>query len=129
MAVVWVNDVLIGIDSTQTGTGTLNLNFSITGWRSPANRGVANNDTVYYKIYEVDAYGNPSGSFETGRGTYLTGPPRIQRDTVLGNSLDTTAKISFAAVDKWMSLGFPAEAMRLPNRQVINGNAAGGGAA
>ena len=66
---------LVQETTTTTGTGTVTLEGPITGSLDFDSQ-CANNDTVPYTI-ENDT------QKEVGIGTFLTGPDRIQRDTVL----------------------------------------------
>jgi hypothetical protein len=85
--------------STTTGVGTITLAGAVTGFRSFADIGNAN--TTYYVI--------AGGSqFEVGIGTYTASGTTLSRDTVLSNSLGTTAKIDFSAGSKDVFVDYPA---------------------
>lgn len=87
--------------STTSGTGTLTLAGAATGFRSFAD--IGNGNTTYYSIVDVTA-----GTWEVGIGTYTTSGTTLSRDTVLSNSLGTTAKINFAANVKDVFVTYPA---------------------
>jgi len=85
--------------TTTTGTGTVTLAGASTGFRSFADIGNAN--TTYYTI--------AGGSeWEVGLGTYTASGTTLSRDTVLSNSLGTTAKISFSAGSKDVFCTYPS---------------------
>src|SRR5688572_21246403 len=75
------------------GTGAVQLNGVPT---SPAGRvafsAIGNGNTCAYLIDDG------AGNWETGIGTYTSGSPNtLSRDTVISNSLGTTALIAFSA--------------------------------
>ena len=77
--------------STTQGTGTLNLAGASTGFVTFV-AGIGNSNTTYYAIHEQG-----SNLFEVGLGTVTDATPdTLARDTVLNNSVGTTAKISFS---------------------------------
>lgn len=85
--------------TTTTGTGTITLAGASTGFRSFADIGNAN--TTYYCI-------SNNNEFEVGVGTYTASGTTLSRDTVLSNSLGTTAKINFSAGSKDVFCTYPA---------------------
>jgi len=85
--------------TTTTGTGTVTLSGASTGFRSFADIGNAN--TTYYTI----AGGT---QWEVGLGTYTASGTTLSRDTVLSNSLGTTAKIDFSAGSKDVFCTYPS---------------------
>lgn len=87
--------------SATSGTGTLTLAGAAAGFRSFAD--IGNGNTTYYSIVDVTA-----GTWEVGIGTYTTSGTTLSRDTVLSNSLGTTAKINFAANVKDVFVTYPA---------------------
>ena len=87
--------------STTSGTGTITLAGAASGFRSFAD--VGNGNTTYYAIVDVTA-----ATYEVGIGTYTLSGTTLSRDTVLSNSLGTTAKISFAANVKEVFVTYPA---------------------
>jgi len=74
--------------TTTTGNGTITLAGAVTGYRSFADIGNGNN--TYYTIA-----GQTGNEWEVGVGTYTSSGTTLSRDTVLSNSLGTTAKIVF----------------------------------
>jgi hypothetical protein len=85
--------------STTTGTGTITLAGAVTGFRSFADIGDGN--TTYYTI--------AGGSqFEVGIGTYTASGTTLARNTVLSNSLGTTANIDFSAGTKDVFVDYPS---------------------
>ena len=87
--------------STTAGTGTLTLAGASAGFRSFA--AIGNGNTTYYSI--VDSTAN---TWEVGIGTYTSSGTTLSRDTVLANSLGTTAKIDFASNSKDVFVTYPA---------------------
>lgn len=88
--------------STSTGQGDMLLAGAVTGYQSFAVIGDGNQ--TYYTIAD-----NVGGQWEVGIGTYETTGPNLQRDTVLSNSLGTTAKINFSAGTKDVFVTYPSE--------------------
>ena len=77
--------------STTTGTGTLNLAGASVGFVTFV-AGIGNSNTTYYAI---NAQG--TSNWEVGIGTVTDATPdTLARNTVLNNSLGTTAKINFS---------------------------------
>ena len=77
--------------STTTGTGTLDLAGASVGFVTFV-AGIGNSNTTYYAI---NAQG--TSNWEVGIGTVTDATPdTLARDTVLSNSLGTTAKINFS---------------------------------
>lgn len=87
--------------TTTTGQGTVTLLGAATGYQSFAAIGNAN--TTYYTIA-----GQTGSEWEVGIGTYTSSGTTLSRDTVLSNSLGTTAKISFSAGTKDVFVTYPA---------------------
>jgi hypothetical protein len=87
--------------STTAGTGTLTLAGAVVGFQSFAV--IGNGNTTYYSI--VDSTAN---TWEVGIGTYTSSGTTLSRDTVLANSLGTTAKIDFASNSKDVFVTYPA---------------------
>ena len=85
--------------TASTGTGSVTLAGAVTGFRSFADIGDGN--TTYYTI--------AGGSqFEVGIGSYTASGTTLSRDTVLSNSLGTTAKIDFTGGNKDVFVDFPS---------------------
>jgi hypothetical protein len=87
--------------STTSGTGTLTLAGAVAGFQTFSSS-IGNGNTTFYTIYD-----NVAQTWEVGVGT--VGAGTLSRDTVLSNSLGTTAKISFAANAKSVFCTYPAE--------------------
>jgi hypothetical protein len=87
--------------TTTTGNGTITLAGAVTGYRSFADIGNGNN--TYYTIA-----GQTGNEWEVGVGTYTSSGTTLSRDTVLSNSLGTTAKIVFSAGTKDVFVTYPA---------------------
>lgn len=87
--------------TTTTGTGTITLAGASVGFQSFAVIGNAN--TTYYTIVD-----SATGEWEVGIGTYTLSGTTLSRDTVLSNSLGTTAFINFAAGIKDVFVTYPA---------------------
>jgi len=77
--------------STTSGTGTLDLAGASMGFVTFV-AGIATGNTTYYAIHEQG-----TANWEVGIGTVTDATPdTLARDTVLNNSVGTTAKISFS---------------------------------
>lgn len=80
--------------TTTTGTGALTLAGPLTGFRAfSAVCAVA--DECYYALQAVDGTGQPTGSWEVGRGTY-SASSTLTRTTVLASS-NAGAAVNLAA--------------------------------
>ena len=89
MALV-INDRVKETSTTQ-GTGDITLAGAVTGFIT-FNSGIGSSNTTYYAIHEQG-----TANFEIGIGTVTDATPdTLSRDTVLNNSLGTTAKINFS---------------------------------
>jgi len=86
--------------SSTAGTGTLTLSGAVTGYKT-FSTGIGNGNTTYYAIFDSTA-----NVWEVGLGT--VGAGTLSRDTVLSNSSNTTALISFAANTKNVWCDYPA---------------------
>jgi hypothetical protein len=91
--------------STSTGTGSFTLTGAQTGYQSFS--AIGNGNTTYYTIQGKNPDGTLTGEWEVGIGTWSTGNT-LARDTVLSNSLGTTAKIVFSAGAKDVFCDYPA---------------------
>jgi hypothetical protein len=91
--------------STSTGTGSFTLTGAQTGYQSFT--AIGNGNTTYYTIQGKNPDGTLTGEWEVGLGTWSTGNT-LSRDTVLSNSLGTTAKIVFSAGAKDVFCDYPA---------------------
>lgn len=87
--------------TTTAGTGTVTLAGASTGYQSFA--AIGNGNTTYYTIA-----GQTTSEWEVGIGTYTSAGTTLSRDTVLSNSLGTTAKINFSAGTKDVFVTYPA---------------------
>ena len=87
--------------TTTSGTGTLTLNGAVNGFQTFSN-GIGNTNTTYYTIYDSTAY-----VWEVGIGT--VGAGTLSRDTVLANSLGSTAKINLAGNQASVFCTYPAD--------------------
>lgn len=87
--------------STTSGTGTLTLNGAVPGFQT-FSAGIGNTNTTYYTIYDPTTY-----DWEVGIGT--VGAGTLSRDTVLSNSLGTTALINLAGNQVNVFATYPAE--------------------
>ena len=88
--------------TTVTGTGTATLLGASAGYSSFST--IGNGNTTFYCI--ADQTGN---NWEVGIGTYTLSGTTLSRDTVLANSLNTTALISFTSGTKDVFCTYPAE--------------------
>jgi hypothetical protein len=87
--------------TTTSGTGTLTLSAAVPGYQTFSSS-IGNGNTTFYTIYD-----NTAQTWEVGIGT--VGAGTLARDTVLSNSLGTTAKISFAGNSSFVFCTYPAE--------------------
>jgi len=88
MALVLKDRIKETTTATVFGTGNPTLAGAVSGFRSFAD--VGNGNTTYYTIVG-------GTQWEVGIGTYTASGTTLSRDTVLSNSLGTTAKINFTA--------------------------------
>ena len=90
--------------STDTGTGTFTLGAAYSGYQDFA--AIGDGNVTYYCINNT-----ASGvtEWEVGIGTYTSSGTTLSRDTVLSNSLGTTALIDFGAGDKEVFVTYPSE--------------------
>ena len=87
--------------TTTSGTGTLTLSGAMSGFTTFSS-GIGNGNTTYYTIYNYT-----TGSWEVGIGT--VGAGTLSRDTVLNNSLGTTAKLNLSGSLCSVACTMPAE--------------------
>jgi hypothetical protein len=92
--------------STTSGTGSFTLTGAQTGYQSFAAIGDGNN--TYYTIQGKNPDGTLTGEWEVGEGGYTAIGTTLSRNTVLSNSLGTTAKIDFSAGDKDVFVTYPS---------------------
>ena len=85
--------------TSTTGTGTLTLSGAVSGYQTFSSA-IGNGNTTYYSITD-------GVNWEVGIGTVAAGT--LSRDTVLSNSLGTTALITFAAGVKNVFVTYPAD--------------------
>lgn len=91
--------------TTTEGVGTLTLSGTVTSYQSVPSS--LDGNTSYFCIYSVNAYGNPTGSWEVFQGTYTALTSTLTRTVVLASSNNGSA-ISFAAGTKRVILTVPA---------------------
>jgi len=87
--------------TSTTGTGTVTLSGSLTGYQAFSVIGDGN--TTYYTIVDSN-----DGSWEVGLGTYTASGTTLSRDTVLDSS-NAGALVDFAAGTKEVFVTYPAE--------------------
>jgi hypothetical protein len=87
--------------TATTGTGTVTLSGSLTGYQTFSVVGDGN--TTYYTIVDSN-----DGSWEVGLGTYTASGTTLSRDTVLDSS-NAGALVDFAAGTKEVFVTYPAE--------------------
>lgn len=87
--------------TSTTGTGTVTLSGSLTGFQSFSVIGDGN--TTYYTIVDSN-----DGSWEVGIGTYTASGTTLSRDTVLDSS-NAGALVDFAAGTKEVFVTYPAD--------------------
>lgn len=106
--------------STTTGTGVFTLAGASLGFRSFASVcSVA--DTVWYYIEGVNSFGQPTGEYEYGLGTY-SGANQLTRTTVRGSS-NGGAAVNFTAGTKLVGIAPMApssDPIRLEWRSALN---------
>lgn len=87
-----------------SGTGTLTLNGPVPGFQSFVT-GIGTGNTTYYTIYDPVSY-----AWEVGIGTFTSGASNtLSRDTVLSNSLGTTAKINLVGNQTNVFVTYPSD--------------------
>ena len=84
--------------SSLTGTGNATLAGAALGFITFASA-LSVGQSFGYFIEAIDTDGNPTGAFENGTGTLLTGGLTFSRDTVETSS-NANAKVDFAAGTK-----------------------------
>jgi len=104
--------------STTTGTGALTLAGAVSGFRAFSSV-CANGDTFEYYIEAVDASGIPTGSWETGLGSWSTGGT-LNRGTVYASS-NSNALVSFAAGTKRVGLTLLSKSVDIINPFLLMG--------
>jgi len=87
-------------DTTTTGTGSVTLSGSYTGFDTFSEIGNAN--TTYYVISD-----SGSGDWEVGLGTYTASGTVLSRDTILASS-NSGSVVNLAAGTKVVFCGYPA---------------------
>jgi len=87
-------------DTTTTGTGTLTLSGSYTGFDTFSE--IGNTNTTYYVISDPG-----SGDWEVGLGTYTASGTLLSRDTILASS-NSGSVVTLAAGTKVVFCGYPA---------------------
>ena len=97
---------------TAPGTGTVTLLGASTGYSSFSV--IGNGNTTYYCI--ADQGGN---NWEVGIGTYTSSGTTLSRDTVLSNSLGTTALINFSTGTQDVFVTYPSERSVYANNYLI----------
>jgi hypothetical protein len=104
--------------TTSTGTGTVTLAGASTGFQSFA--AIGNGNTTYYTIA-----GQGTNQWEVGLGTYTASGTTLSRDTVLSNSLGTTALINFSAGDKDVFVTYPSDKALLGTTSAVSSTGTG----
>lgn len=87
--------------TSTAGTGTLTLTGAVSNFGTFSSR-IGNGNTTFYTITD-----NVAQAWEVGVGT--VGAGTLTRDTVLSNSLGTTAKINLAGNQSQVFCHYPAE--------------------
>ena len=85
---------------TTTTTGTGNITLAGAANAAHTTIGLGAGDTFDYVIFAVDSYGNPSGAWETGVGTYVSAG--VFSRTV-SKSSNADALVDFAAGTKYVA--------------------------
>jgi hypothetical protein len=86
--------------TTTTGTGTITLSGSYTGFDTFAQ--IGNSNTTYYVITD-----DGTGDWEVGLGTYTSSGTTLSRDTILASSNSGSA-VNLGAGTKVVFCGYPA---------------------
>lgn len=94
--------------STTTGTGSVTLAGSVTGFRTFASV-FSVSDTMYYVIDGVNADGSSSGQWEVGLGT-LSGATTLARTRVIASS-NAGSAVNFSAGTKYVYHTIAAESV------------------
>lgn len=95
--------------STTTGTGDITLAGAVAGFQTFAGECAAGDQFPYY-IEAVDGDGNPTGDYENGVGTLLTGTTfaRSKVDT----SSNSDALVNFSAGTKYVAIAYNRRLVR-----------------
>lgn len=81
--------------SITSGTGDITLLGAVIGYKTFEEIGDSN--TCPYLIVEVDEFGVPTGSWETGIGTYTSASRTLARTTVTWTNAGSTSPISLGS--------------------------------
>lgn len=92
--------------STTTGTGAYTLGGAVLSYQTFAASPLANGDTTNYFALDVDTNGNPTGSWETGLGTWGTGA--ILTRTAIYSSSNAGSAVSWTAGTRRVATGLIA---------------------
>ena len=87
-------------DTTTTGTGSVTLSGSYTGFDTFSE--IGNTNTTYYVISD-----SGSGDWEVGLGTYTASGTVLSHDTILASS-NSGSVVNLAAGTKVVFCGYPA---------------------
>jgi hypothetical protein len=88
-------------NTTTTGTGTVTLSGTLTGFQTFSV--IGNGNTTYYAIVD-----NTSGDWEVGIGTYTSSGTTLSRDTVLESS-NSNSLVPFGVGTKEVFVTYPAD--------------------
>jgi hypothetical protein len=89
--------------STTTGTGTITLGITPSGFQSFTD-GLSDGDTTYYSIVNTES---GVSEWEVGLGTYTASGTTLSRDTVFTSS-NSGSLVNFGAGDKDVFVTYPA---------------------
>jgi hypothetical protein len=89
--------------STTTGTGTITLGITPSGFQSFTD-GLSDADTTYYSIVNTES---GVSEWEVGLGTYTASGTTLSRDTVFTSS-NSGSLVNFGAGDKDVFVTYPA---------------------
>lgn len=109
--------------STSTGTGSFTLTGAQTGYQSFS--AIGNGNTTYYTIQGKNPDGTLTSDWEVGLGTYTASGTTLSRDTVLSNSLGTTALINFSAGTKDVFVTYPSGKALLGSTSAVSSTGTG----
>ena len=89
--------------STTTGTGTITLGITPSGFQSFTD-GLSDGDTTYYSIVNTES---GVSEWEVGLGTYTASGTTLSRDTVFTSS-NSGSLVNFGAGDKDVFITYPS---------------------
>jgi hypothetical protein len=102
---------------TAGGTADFTFNVAVAGYQSPMTAGVINGESYKYRAENISL-----SEWEIGECTYDTSTGVLRRNTVIYNSLGTTAKINFSLPPQVAFVALKDDLLSLDKKNyIING--------